>query len=228
LFEDDPIEFIRRDLEGSDSDTRRRSATDLVRSLAELFEARLTALFGGYVNHYLQSYQANPSKNWKDKDTAIYLLIAITARTATAQLGATKTNENINIVDIFTNHILPDLQSPINSGTPHPVVRVDAIKFLNTFRHQLSKEQLISVFPLIVAHLAYPNYVVHTYGAVCIERILFMKQGSQLIFSSADLQPFTQVLLTHLFQLIEAGQSPEKISENYYLMKSTSIHLYTP
>ena len=28
LFEDEPIEYIRRDLEGSDSDTRRRAATD--------------------------------------------------------------------------------------------------------------------------------------------------------------------------------------------------------
>lgn len=220
MFEDDPIEYIRRDLEGSDNDTRRRAATDLVRSLAEQFEARLTGLFGGYVNHFLQNYQASPAKNWKDKDTAIYLLIAITARAATSQLGATKTNENINIVDIFSNHILADLQSAPDLSTPHPVVRVDALKFLNTFRHQLTKEQLISVFPLIVAHLTSPNYVVHTYAAVCVERILFMKQGPLLIFSAADLKPFTEALLVNLFQLIESGQTPEKISENDYLMKS--------
>jgi len=29
LFEDDPLDYIRRDLEGSDSDTRRRSALTL-------------------------------------------------------------------------------------------------------------------------------------------------------------------------------------------------------
>ena len=56
LFEDDPIEFIRRDLGGSDSDTRRRAATDFVRSLSEQFEQQLTALFGEYVQAYLAVY----------------------------------------------------------------------------------------------------------------------------------------------------------------------------
>lgn len=34
-FEDEPIEYIRRDLEGSDADTRRRAATDFLRQLLE-------------------------------------------------------------------------------------------------------------------------------------------------------------------------------------------------
>ena len=38
LFEDEPIEFIRRDLEGSDEDTRRRAATNFLRKLMEQFE----------------------------------------------------------------------------------------------------------------------------------------------------------------------------------------------
>ncbi|KAI9876871.1 MAG: importin-alpha export receptor, partial [Watsoniomyces obsoletus] len=33
MFEDEPIEFIRRDLEGSDSETRRRAASDFLREL---------------------------------------------------------------------------------------------------------------------------------------------------------------------------------------------------
>jgi hypothetical protein len=55
LFEDDPIEYIRRDLEGSDSDTRRRAATDFVRSLSEQFEGPLTSIFGEYLSHFLQA-----------------------------------------------------------------------------------------------------------------------------------------------------------------------------
>lgn len=35
LFEDDPIEYIRRDLEGSDTDTRRRACTDFLKELKE-------------------------------------------------------------------------------------------------------------------------------------------------------------------------------------------------
>lgn len=44
-----PLEYIRRDAEGSDSDTRRRAAADLVKSLTEKFPAEVTQLFTGYV-----------------------------------------------------------------------------------------------------------------------------------------------------------------------------------
>jgi exportin-2 (importin alpha re-exporter) len=54
LFEDEPIEFIRRDLEGSDSDTRRRAATDFLRKLMEQFEKLVTEVVSKYINHYLQ------------------------------------------------------------------------------------------------------------------------------------------------------------------------------
>ena len=41
LFEMNWVEYIRRDTEGSDHDTRRRAATDLVRSLTEKFPAEV-------------------------------------------------------------------------------------------------------------------------------------------------------------------------------------------
>jgi hypothetical protein len=53
-FEMNPIEYIRRDSEGSDSDTRRRTAADLVRALTEKFEAQVTEMFTGYVGKLLQ------------------------------------------------------------------------------------------------------------------------------------------------------------------------------
>ena len=46
LFEDNPEEFIRRDLEGSDMDTRRRTACDLVKGLCRHFEEKITGIFG--------------------------------------------------------------------------------------------------------------------------------------------------------------------------------------
>lgn len=49
-----PVEYIRRDAEGSDSDTRRRAAADLVRSLTDKYEVQVTELFTGYVGAMLQ------------------------------------------------------------------------------------------------------------------------------------------------------------------------------
>jgi exportin-2 (importin alpha re-exporter) len=49
LFIDDAEEYIRRDIEGSDVDTRRRAACDLVRSLSRYFEENITEIFGAYI-----------------------------------------------------------------------------------------------------------------------------------------------------------------------------------
>lgn len=40
---------------------------------------------------------------------------------------------------------------------------------------QLTKDQLVSVLPLLVQHLTSDNYVVYSYAAITIERILFIK-----------------------------------------------------
>lgn len=93
LFEDEPIEFIQRDLEGSDSDTRRRAATDFLRQLQEQFEGLVTEVVSAYLNHYLADYTKNKSANWKSKDTAVYLFTSIAAKGATtAALGVKSTN----------------------------------------------------------------------------------------------------------------------------------------
>ena len=49
LFEDNPDEYIRRDIEGSDIDTRRRAACDLVKALCTYFEPQVIGIFTQYV-----------------------------------------------------------------------------------------------------------------------------------------------------------------------------------
>lgn len=99
-------------------------------------------------------------------------------------------NPLVDIVKFFSDYVAQDLQAA--SGSVHPVLEVDSIRFLYTFRsqvctytcnidkkltpNQLTKDQLLSVLPLLVQHLASPNYVAYTYSAIAIERILFMKQ----------------------------------------------------
>ena len=80
----------------------------------------------------------------------------------------------------------------------------------------MTKQQLISVFPLLVKHLSSSNYVVHTYSAIAIERLTSK-------FSKADIKPYTQELLINLFRLIEAGTTPETLAENDYLMKGNNV-----
>ena len=66
LFEDDPMEFTRRDLEGSDSDTRRRSATDFIRELTDKLESKVTNVVMTYVRGYLDTYKSVPSSQFAE------------------------------------------------------------------------------------------------------------------------------------------------------------------
>jgi exportin-2 (importin alpha re-exporter) len=217
LFEDEPIEFIRRDLEGSDSDTRRRAATNFLRQLMTKFEGLVTTTSQTYIDAYLQNYAKDTAANWKSKDTAVYLFTAIAAKgTATAAQGIMSVNENVNVVEFFKTHIAADLQAP----NAEAILKVDAIKFLYVFRSQLAPEMWRAAFPLLVNQLGNDNYVIHTYAAIAVERALFMTDNDrQPIIPRSDVVGSAKDLLTHLFKLITKNSAPEKIQENEFLMK---------
>ncbi|OGE51107.1 hypothetical protein PENARI_c014G03336 [Penicillium arizonense] len=217
LFEDEPIEFIRRDLEGSDSETRRRAATDFLRRLAEKFESSVTQVVLKYTQHYLAEYAKDPT-NWKAKDTATYLYSAIAAKgTATSTHGVTVTNPLVSIADYFQQNLAADL---ISDTGVHPILKVDAIKYLYSFRSIITKEQWQQVLPVLVNHLASSNFVVYTYAAIALERVLFLSDGQgQPVISPAEITPLAKDLLEHIFQLIQNDPAPEKVQENEFLMR---------
>ncbi|KAJ2925300.1 hypothetical protein H1R20_g11761, partial [Candolleomyces eurysporus] len=221
-FEDDPLEFIRLDLSlsaaGTDLATRRHAAADVLQALVGSgLEADTTEIVGSWVNTGLSQYNANRQENWKAKDSAIFLLTAIATRGSTTQHGVTSTNALVDVVKFFSEHVYQDLQD--TSGSVHAILQVDAIRFLYAFRNQLTKEQLLSVLPLLVQHLRSSNYVTYTYAAITIERILFIKQKNELLFSQADIHDSAAELLNALLGKVEAGGTPEKIAENDHLMK---------
>ncbi|KAL1987176.1 hypothetical protein VTN96DRAFT_4782 [Rasamsonia emersonii] len=218
LFEDEPIEFIRRDLEGSDSDTRRRAATDFLRQLADKFEDSVTKVVSQYTDHYLAEYAKNPASNWKSKDTATYLFSSVAAKgTPTASHGVTTVNRHVNIADFFQKHLAADLVA--ESGI-HPILKVDAIKYLYLFRSIITKQQWQEVFPLLVKHLGSSNYVVYSYAAIAVERVLNLSDGQgQPVIAPSAITPLAKELLEHLFQLIEKDPSPPKVQENEFLMR---------
>ncbi|KAH0543334.1 hypothetical protein FGG08_002290 [Glutinoglossum americanum] len=212
LFEDEPIEFIRRDLEGSDNDTRRRAATDFLRALLEQFEKLVTEVVYPYINHYLSDYSNDPKGNWKSKDTAVYLFSSIAAKgVSTASGGVKDINPLVDVVDFFQRNVANDLVA--DTGI-EAILKVDSMKYLYTFRSRIDKHQWQQALPLVAKHLNSPEYVVHTYAAITIERVLHLQ-----IFNQSDVLALSKDLLNHLFLLIEKEEAPEKIQENEFLMK---------
>ena len=224
LFEDEPIEFIRRDLEGSDSDTRRRAATDFLRGLMMQNEVLVTEVVLKYVTHYLSEYSRDTEAKWKSKDTAIYLYSSIAAKgTITASQGVKTTNPHVNILEFFNANVANDLLSGNND---QPMLEVDAIKYLYIFRSLISRDEWQAVFPLLVNHLGSSNFVVYSYAAIAVERVLALTDDSHRpIIGKAQVAPVAQELLEHLFKLIEKdvssdkNQAAAKIQENEFLMR---------
>ena len=217
LFEDEPIEFIRRDLEGSDEDTRRRAATNFLRKLMEQFEKPVTDVVIRYVDHFLAEYAKDRAENWKAKDTAVHLFSSIAAKgTATSAKGVLSVNSNIDVLDFFQKNIAEDL----TNADASPLLKVDAIKYLYIFRSILSPQNWQAAFPLLVQHLNSSNYVVYTYAAIAVDRALYLTDDQrQPIIPRADIEVLAKDLLQHLFKLITKDTKPEKVQENEFLMK---------
>lgn len=217
LFEDEPIEYIRRDLEGTDSETRRRAATDFLRQLMQQFQELVTSMTQTYISAALRAFSSNPAAKWQEKDLAIYLFCSIaSAGTITASHGAINLNPHVNIIDFFSNNIADSL----TSDSAHPVLQVDAIKYLYIFRSQLSTDHWQQAFPLLTQHLMSDNYVVRTYATVAIERVLYITNANgEPFIPRAQLAPQTGAILQRLFRLVQADVAPEKIQENEFYMR---------
>lgn len=59
VFEDQPEEFMTRDMEGGDMDTRRRSACDLINGLALLFADQVSSIALRHVGVLITAYHAD-------------------------------------------------------------------------------------------------------------------------------------------------------------------------
>ncbi len=214
LFEDNPEEYLRRDLEGSDVGTRRYSATNLIRGLCKYFEQPVSQILTAYIVTLLEEYQRDPTKNWKSKDTALYLISALAGRSKTTKHGITQTSEFVNVFDVYKAHCLTELQQPDLSK--QLVLRSDSIRYLTTFRSVLPREVILSSIPLLITHLNSPCIILHTYAAHCIEKLLMLRVGNSPVITPVDIHPIFESLLTNLLKCLQVQGS----HENEYIMKA--------
>ncbi|WCJ22435.1 Exportin-2 [Euphorbia peplus] len=211
LFDMNYIEFIRRDMEGSDLDTRRRIACELLKGIATNYRMQVTELAAVQIQNLLSSYGANPVSNWKDKDCAIYLVVSLATKKAG---GASVSTDLVDVQTFFTQVILPELQGQDVNG--FPLLKAGALKFLTVFRSLIPKPLTVQLLPDLVRFLGAESNVVHSYAASCIEKMLLVKdEGGRPRYTSADVAPFVQVLMNNLFNALKFPES----EENQYIMK---------
>lgn len=221
-FEDNPQEFILSDMEGSDTESRRKCAQELLRAMCRQFEPQTTQICSEHVSQMLASFHADAANQWRNKDVAIHLMLGISIKAESAQYGVSQVNEGVNIMEFFSSHVLTELQEP--NMTVRPMVKATSIKFVSIFRNQFTKQHLEALLPLLIAHLGSPDVVVHTYAAAAMEKILTCKvdsgtQGGTISkipkIGRAELNPVLNQLFTGLFSIVDNVD----LDENEYVMK---------
>ncbi|KAI5647112.1 hypothetical protein M9H77_33117 [Catharanthus roseus] len=211
LFEMNYVEFIRRDMEGSDLDTRRRIACELLKGIATHYKEKVTEKVSAQIQNCLAVFAENPAANWKHKDCAIYLVVSL----ATKKAGGTSVSTDlIDVGSFFGSVIVPELQS--HDVNAFPMLKAGALKFFTMFRNQIPKPAALALLPDVVRYLGSESNVVHSYAASCIEKLLLVKDdGARSRYTSMDISPFLLLLMTNLFNALDKPES----EENQYVMK---------
>uniref|UniRef100_A0A7S2ZKS4 Importin N-terminal domain-containing protein n=1 Tax=Rhodosorus marinus TaxID=101924 RepID=A0A7S2ZKS4_9RHOD len=227
LFEDNPVEYMRLDVEGSDAETRRHGAVELIRGLNTHYEGQVTEIFSKYVSVLLAEYGQDPVNKWKTKDAAIYLVTALGWKTGTAAGGATTTSGLVSVVDFFAAHILPEILSAAEApgNVTSPVLRANALKYTVTFRNQLPSAQYQITLDACCKLMTSNVVVIHSYAALVVEKLFGMTEKvpmQQGIVRTPKVEQKLVIemlpkLLPPLFQLIAPGAA-----ENEYAMKCTA------
>uniref|UniRef100_F1KQX7 Exportin-2 n=1 Tax=Ascaris suum TaxID=6253 RepID=F1KQX7_ASCSU len=214
-FDDEPNEYIKRDIEGSDIDTRRRGASDFVRALCRRFEGPVTGILSNVITSFLEECARDLSASWLKKDVIYCLVTAIATKTETARFGATSTSDLVNIVDFYQTHVRCDLfDEDVNRLA---ILKADSLKYVVTFRNQLTAQQLIEVVGATPKLLSSAHAILHHYVAYALERIMLVrdKATNQVLISRENVQSGPLIAaLFHAFDTTPGAQN------SHYLMKA--------
>lgn len=219
LFDMNYVEFIRRDMEGSDLDTRRRIACELLKGIATNYKSQVITIVGSQIENMMKVFIANPKKNWREKECAIYLVVALATKKAA---GTSVSTDIVDVESFFSNVIVSELQSHVQESEDEDekkgslMLKAGSLKFLTLFRNQIPKHAAMSLIPEVAKFLLVEANVVHSYAASCIEKLLLVKEeGGRPRYTSSDIAPFVLKLMENLFTALRFEES----QENPYVMK---------
>lgn len=198
-FEEDAIEFIRRDIEGGDVDSRRRAAADLLRALVSLDKAQVSAVIQQVAEQlFLMAdgvVAASPktgvssSSRRRNQESALYLIQSVAALKYNQLQGCTELNDRVDVGRVFSQFVVPILSAAPSAaekeGPETGIMQAAALKFLHVFRAQLP----VDAFPSLVAQLCrflQSKYaVVYSYAAIVLERMLVLKESAPVALTGA-------------------------------------------
>jgi exportin-2 (importin alpha re-exporter) len=214
-FDDDGAEYMQRDLLGADIHTRRKAAADLLKAFNSHQERAVCALGMEAIQTLTQRAAAASAADAVPlKEAAISIMVAIGITSSSEVTGAVTVSPHIDSMAFFQQAIMPELQ-PASSAAPSPILVSAALKFIVAFRHTLGTMNLPAVLGLVTPHFSNPHYVVHTYAAYAITRLLDTKVPKaaggvpEPLINSATFAPFFGATVSGLFTVLSLPVSKE-------------------
>lgn len=172
LFNESPSEFITRDLEDADQDTRRRAALDLIRAIQKDASRRvpMTSIVISRVQLLMQA----PEAEYRQREAAICLVSALAAVTESRICGVTEMNKEFPFAEVLSAIVIPILGK--EGVNVNPTLACASLKFIGSFRNQLSNRELTEILPVLAKHLISNDAAIRSYAAHAMEKVLFANE----------------------------------------------------
>ncbi|XP_053990682.1 exportin-2-like isoform X1 [Hylaeus volcanicus] len=235
LMTENAQEFIRRNVEDSETDTCRGAAIELVNALMQRFETQVLTFLTSYVQNLLKASNDNVSENLQRqrlKDAAIHLVLALVIKSQSQIYGVSQIRQCIDICDFFKQVVAEILVTPECQSIKNTLVRCSTFKFIIKLRNQLDKNILIQIIPQVIKNLSLPDPVIYCHAALCLEALLLARDVASLQeatrstvnvsccplkFSSTEL---SSVLMSALDSLLQLCQKNPRVDTNEYIMRT--------
>lgn len=159
LIDDSPVEFVQRELDTGSGYSRRFSAINLLK--------KLVATYGEMVQKILNQFASNVSSSNDYKLKELYLQLIICSNF--------KSNAGFNVPGYFSDHVKGDLvreSQALQNKQENVLIAMALLKFVFTFKKQISDQELASMVGPIVAFLGHQNHAVRYLAAETLSRIL--------------------------------------------------------
>ncbi|EZG43835.1 Cse1 [Gregarina niphandrodes] len=170
-IEDDPMQFIQRDIEGQQRVTRRENLRELITTLITrqptVVGPQLVALCGRCI-----SQGTDPLS----QECACFLLSAICTETQTRARGVTKIRGEEDMMRFIDSKVLPTLLSPAVASGAGSLIHATYFKFATLFRNFIPVEYLEAIADIAVQKVVEGTSIVPSYAADYLTHVMALKQ----------------------------------------------------
>lgn len=199
-FKEVPLDYFTRDIEGVENEGRNRQVAYLfLRTLSRSFREQLTSVFGKWCEELIGQYQANPSSNWRQMDTAIFIMGTLVTQYQLPGQAVREVHHDINLEQFLVTFILPQLQV----ASDFPVLQADALKFIVDFRNVIPRPVLAQIWPAVIQLFNSPHTAIVLYAYYCIDQLCSLPEFAELPVLLSQSNP--PALVERLFTTFTIG-----------------------